>query len=113
MKNEENTNDFIGKKIKIAREEAKMSQIDLAKAIGFESGTAISLIESGERKVTIENLNLIGSVLHRDITYFLGKDIDKEVDVKVALRADKNISDDDKTAILHFIEMAKDRHGKR
>ncbi|MEI8339491.1 MAG: helix-turn-helix transcriptional regulator [bacterium] len=110
MINEENKSVFIGAQIKKAREEAGMSQMDLARSLRFESGTAISLIEGGERKVTAENLALIANVLHRDIKYFLGEDECKTVDVKVALRADKNISSEDKDAILHFIEMAKNKH---
>lgn len=110
MINEENKSRFIGAQIKKAREETNISQIDLAKALGFESGTAISLIESGERKVTAENLELIAKTLHRDIRYFLGMDKIETVDVQVALRADKDISNEDKDAILRFIEMAKKKH---
>lgn len=113
MINEENKALFIGSQIKKAREEAGMSQMDLAKVLSFESGTAISLIESGERKITAENLELIAKTLHRTIKYFLGKDEEKVVDVKVALRADKDISKEDKDALLHFIDMAKKKHGGR
>lgn len=109
MKNEQT----IGSLIRSAREDAGMSQMDLAKALGFESGTAISLIESNERKVTVENLELIAKILHRDIKYFLGKDEKEITDVKVALRADKDISKEDKEALLRFIDMAKKKHEQR
>ena len=113
MINEENKSQFIGVQIKRAREEASISQMDLAKALGFESGTAISLIESGERKITAENLELIAKTLHRDIRYFLGTDIVETVDVQVALRAAKDISNEDKDALRLFIDMAKKKHGER
>lgn len=110
MKNEENKGEIIAKHIRIAREEAGLSQLDLAKSLGFESATAISLIENGERKLSAENLALLAEKLHRTVAFFLGEE-DKPVDVKVALRADKDISDKDKDAILRFIEIAKKKHG--
>lgn len=106
MKKEETSANTMGGRIKAAREELGMSQSELATALGFESATAISLIEKGERGVTSVLLQRLGNVLHRSVNYFLGEP-EKVVDVKVALRADKNLSDDDKNAILRFIELAK------
>lgn len=106
MKIPENKAVFIGQQIKKAREEAGMSQMDLAKALLFESATAISLIESGERKITAENLEKIAFTLKRDIKFFLGNE-DAQVDVEVALRADKDLSKEDRDAILRFIDLAK------
>jgi len=110
MKNGQNK-EHIGIRIKSAREERGLSQVDLAKALGFHSATAISLIESGDRKVTAGLLESLSEVLHRDINYFLGKK-DKVVDVQIALRADKDLSKEDKDAILRFIELAKKKNGK-
>lgn len=114
MKNNENKakniNKFIGNRIRQAREDIGYPQLDLAKALDFESSTAISLIESGERKVTAENLEKIAKTLKRDISFFIGEE-EREVDVQVALRASKDISNKDKEAIAHFIEMARKKHG--
>ena len=106
MKTLEDMNKLIGSKIREAREAAKKSQIDLAGALGFESATAISLIESGERKVRVEDLEKIARFLDKDIKFFIGQE-DKAVDVRVALRADKDLSEKDREAILRFIEVAK------
>lgn len=110
MKND-NTNAFIGAKIKAARETAKLSQADLAKSLGYGSATAISLIESGERKVKVEDLKRVSEVLNRDIKYFIGQE-EPRTDVKIALRADKDLTTKDKETILHFIDLAKNRHGR-
>ncbi len=112
MKNEQNKGG-IGDRIKAAREARGLSQLKLAKIVGFQSATAISLIESGERRVPSGILPKLAEVLHRDTKYFLGQDEDAPVDVRIALRTDKDLSDEDKYAILHFIEMAKKKHGKR
>ncbi len=106
MKTLEDMNKFIGSKIREAREAAKKSQMELANALGFESATAISLIESGERKVRVEDLEKIARFLDKDIKFFIGQE-DKAVDVRVALRADKDLSEKDREAILRFIEVAK------
>ncbi len=114
MKSHENKAKTIGGRIRLARESASYSQVGLARAVGFESGTAISLIENDERKVTVENLQRIAQVLHRDIKFFLGIDVDQVLDVKVALRADKDLTLEDQNAILHIIELAKKRrHGDK
>ena len=112
MKKIQNKAQFIGSQIKKAREDKGLSQFDLAKELGFESATAISLIENGERKVTAENLEKIANFLQIDIQSLLGIDTEK-MDVSVALRAEKDISKEDQDAILHFIELAKrKRNGK-
>lgn len=111
MKNINTKNETIGKNIRIAREEAGLSQFDLAKTLGFESATAISLIESGERKISAENISVLARTLHRDLKFFFGQE-EHSIDVQIALRADKDLNKEDREAILHFIELAKKKHGK-
>lgn len=108
MKKQYNTNELIGQRIREAREEMGMSQVDLATALGYESPTAISLIEAGQRKLRIEDLEQIAKTLQRDIKFFLGQ-IENIPNVQVALRADKDLSAKDKETILHFVELAKNR----
>lgn len=98
-------NKLIGQKIKEAREAAGKSQKDLAEILGFESATAISLIESGERKVKVEDLEKITEFLHKDIKFFLG--IEEKSDVRFALRADKDLTKKDQDEILRFIDFVK------
>lgn len=106
-KDNNNKAEFIGSQIRIAREEEGISQLDLAKLLDFESSTAISLIESGSRKITIENLEKIAKILHRDIYFFLGKDSKYTGDIQVALRSDKSISPETKKMIQNIIKMDK------
>ncbi|TSC76474.1 MAG: hypothetical protein G01um101431_607 [Parcubacteria group bacterium Gr01-1014_31] len=111
MKNHDDKNKFIGSKIKEARESAGKSQKDLAEVIGFESATAISLIEAGERKVRAEDLEEISNFLHRDIKFFLG--LEEKQDINFALRADKNLSKQDQEEILRFIDFVKKKKHER
>lgn len=105
MKIIENKNKLIGERIKKAREAAKKSQKELAVILGFKSTTAISLIEAGERKVKVEDLEKIAEFLHRNIKFLLG--IEEKVDIHFALRADKNLSDKEQNEILRFIDFIK------
>lgn len=61
----------IGAKIREAREEANISQKELASKIGYESATAISLIESGDRKVSVDKLEKAAKILRKNIVFFL------------------------------------------
>ena len=85
-----------------------MSQKELANLIGFDSSTAISLIESGDRKVSVEDLGKIADILHKNIRFFLGNDV--EINFEHALRADKNLSPASKDKILDFYNYIKEKH---
>ncbi len=108
MTKEENKYVFIGKNIRTARELAGISQRELAEKLGYESSTTVSYIEAGERKVTIVDLEKIAQILDRDIRYFIGQP-EEQLNVRVALRAEAGLGEKDKDAILHIIEMAKNR----
>ena len=110
MKNE-TKKDTIGARIKLAREALNLSQADLAKALGFQSATAISLIENGERGVSTKVLKELSSILHHGTQYFLtGKS--EPTNLRIALRAEKDLSEEDKNAILRFINLAKNKSKK-
>lgn len=112
MKKDEKRVNTIGSRIKNARESLNISQSKLATDLGFQSATAISLIESGERGITAPLLQRIAEILKRDIKYFLGQK-EGTIDVQVALRADKDLSDEDKEAIERFISLAKQKRNAK
>jgi transcriptional regulator with XRE-family HTH domain len=108
MVTEENKYAQIGIRIREAREASGFSQKQLAESLGYESATAISYIESGERKVSVVDLEKIGQILDKDILFLLGKE-EQKYNVRVALRAESGLDKKDQDAILHIIEMAKNR----
>jgi transcriptional regulator with XRE-family HTH domain len=98
----------IGKRIKEARESEGWTQGQLADKVGYQSPTAISLIEAGERKVKISDLELIAKELHQDINYLLTGNQQQATSIRTALRAtDKNLDKDDMDKIETFIEFVK------
>jgi len=108
MVNQENKYAFIGARIREAREAAGLSQKDLADKLGYESSTAVSYLESGERKVSVVDLEKVAHLLDRDIRFFIGQE-SEQLNVRVALRAETGLDTKDQNAILHIIEMAKKR----
>lgn len=106
-----NKYEFIGEKIKGARVARGWSQRQLAKAVGFKSPTAISLIESGLRRVSIQDLEKIAENLKKDLKFFIGQE--EEVNLAVALRADKELSPKDQDDVIRFVEFVKNqKNGK-
>lgn len=61
---------FIGSRIKALREERKLSQDDLARLFGFKDRQTVSAIETGERRVTAEELVIAVEKLGASLDYF-------------------------------------------
>ena len=61
---------IVGERIKKARLNAGFTQEELGKKIGF-SAMGISYLENGSRKIKIEDLQKISSVLGFELGYFL------------------------------------------
>jgi len=60
----------IGKKIQRAREEAGLSQEELASRLGYTQA-ALSNYELGKRRLYLANIEQIARELHRPLSYFL------------------------------------------
>jgi len=77
---------LIGARIRKAREDAHLSQGDLAKALDL-SQAAISTIENGTRPLRVDELVILSQVIGRDVDYFLAPSTLKTGLVGVSLRA--------------------------
>ena len=105
--------EYIGSKIREAREDAELSQSELAEELGYSSPTAISLIESGSRRVAIDDLERVAEILERPLDFFLGSETNR-VDVQQALRADKSLNSSDVKQISEYIKFVRSKKpGKR
>lgn len=109
MKNQEDVNKLIGDRIRAARLEAGMSQGDLATELGYESATAVSLIETGQRALRAENVTKLCQIFPKSADYFTGKeegDALPPVSLKFALRSQK-LNESGVKKVLDFIEFIK------
>lgn len=65
---------FIGNRIKTARNEAGLTQVELGAKIGRSQGI-INKMETGEIGATLENLYNLADALNRPVTFFLGVEV--------------------------------------
>lgn len=61
----------IGSKIKSAREECGLSQLELANIMGLKSGTAISMWENNQRQIRAVDLWAISQITNLPINHFI------------------------------------------
>lgn len=61
----------IGKRIKRRREELGLTQEDLAKLIGYQERSAISMVETGKRDITWENVCKYAKALKCSPSYLM------------------------------------------
>ncbi|MBN2499436.1 MAG: ImmA/IrrE family metallo-endopeptidase [Anaerolineales bacterium] len=100
----------IGLQIKRARERLGISQEELSKAIGYNSPASISHYESGQRKVSIEDLQKISDFLGLPISHFIDSNEPKPEIQKFQLRA-TGIRPAVQEDIEEFLEFAS-KHGR-
>ena len=73
----------LGKKIKEARLEAKLSQLELSEAL-IVNEKSVSSYEAGRTKPSVETLNKIAKRTNKQIAYFMeDKNIDIDLDLKL------------------------------
>lgn len=68
------SDNFIGSRIRMARSEAGLTQVELGARIGRSQGI-INKMETGEIGATLENLYNLSDALNRPVTFFLGLEV--------------------------------------
>ncbi len=104
----------IGRKLQKAREDAGLSQEELARRLGC-SQASLSNYELGKRRLYLADLQRIGQLLGKPITYFLEESenhepieselagILKEPHVKEILLALQHLKPDQRKSVLDYI----------
>ena len=85
-------NDLINKRLKMAREKAGLTQAQLAEKLGFKDRQTLAAIESGQRKLSAEELVRAIRVLNVDLDY-LTDGFRLVGEGKFSWRADKNATE--------------------
>ena len=95
----------LAERLRLAREYLTLSQDEVARAVGIPRA-AISLIESGQRRVDVLELKKFASVYDRPISYFTGEEQNSHIpeEVEHLARAVKNLSSKDREELARFAE---------
>jgi len=115
----------IGKKLQAAREEVGLSQEELAKKIGCTQAS-LSNYELGKRRLYLADLQRIGQLLGKQITYFLDesseqesihleeiRQIMEEQYLREILLAAKELKSSQRKSVLDYIRWQKDEGSKK
>lgn len=96
----------LGNRLREAREYLGLSQDEVAKAIGL-TRSAVSLVESGQRKVDAIELKKFAAVYQRPVTDFTGEmEVASSLPTSVAhlARTANKLSEGDRAELLRFAE---------
>lgn len=93
----------IYEKLKMMREKAGLQQVQIAEYLGVTQ-TFISKVESGERNLTVEQLESVANLCGYSLASFAGKDLDPQP-VQFAFQA-QDVSQDDLRIIAEINRIA-------
>lgn len=101
----------LGEMLREAREYLALSQEEVAKAVGIPRA-AISLIESGQRRVDAIELKKFSVVYERPVSYFTGEEhnnLQLPAEVEHLARAAAKLSTRDREELARFAEFLQSR----
>ncbi len=103
----------LGKKIKALRESRKFTKQEFAEKLGYQSDTAIHLIERGKRKLSIDKLMKVAEIFEISISELITENTEIEkLNVVTALRSDGALDEEDIDQISSFIDFIKQKGTK-
>lgn len=104
----------LGARLKEVREYEGFSQEEIAKYLGLPR-SAISLIESGARGLDALELKKLAKLYKCSIDSLSGVESapNEPESVKIVARAAANLSDDDRTEVLRFVQFLQARKAKK
>lgn len=111
-----NINNIIGENIKKYRLLNNMTQEDLSKKLGIAPNT-LSNYENGNREPNSDIISKLADIFGISLDELYGRKFTKEEPIEIAASTKNNldlsdISNEDKEAIMRFVEMAKNK-GKK
>lgn len=110
----ENERTKLAEKLRQAREYLDLSQDEVSKAVGIPRA-AISLIESGQRRVDALELKKFAAIYERPVSYFTGEDYGVPYlpdEVEHLARAVAGLSSKDREELARFAEFLQLRSSK-
>lgn len=101
----------LGERLREAREYLELSQDEVAREVGLPRA-AVSLIESGQRKVEALELKKFARLYERPVSYFTGGEQKKPqlpTEIEHLARKAAELSDKDRAELARFADYLKSR----
>ena len=113
MNDQETTRNVLGKRLREEREYRGFSQEDVASHLGVPR-SAISLIESGSRRVSAEELGRLARLYQTTMESLAGHshEASQPESVRLLARAATDLSDTDRDEVLRFAQFLRSRKTK-
>lgn len=110
MPNSESDRGLLGKRLKQAREYLELSQDEVARKLAIPR-SAVSLVESGQRRVDAIELGRFAQLYQRPVSYFTGEVVTSAIpeDVEHLARAARKLSERDRQELTRFAEFLGSR----
>ena len=104
----------LGERLREAREYLGFSQEEVATFLGV-SRSALSLMETGQRKVDALELKRLAGLYKRPVGYFTGEEEDASIgaDVKHLARKVSDLSSEDREELARFADFLRARKQKK
>ena len=112
MSENDSIKNAIAKRLRAAREQAGLSQGQIAKMLGFQRPT-ISEIEAGRRRVSGEELSQLAKIYDVSVSWLM-KEVSEVPDPKVELAARElaKLKDNDLNTVLQLLKSLRKAEGK-
>lgn len=106
----------VGQRIKLRREEKGLSQLDLAKKVGYETKGSISMIESGKRDISLDKVREIAKALDVTPHWLMGwsdSPLEIKTDLELTIDELEGLNPEQLARIRDYIQFVKYEGGKR
>lgn len=100
----------LGERLRVAREEAGLSQEQVAQHLNVPR-PAISLIERGQRRVEALELARLAKLFKRPLSHFTDEEVgvDESPQLQLLRRTTASLSEKDRSEVLRFAEFLRGR----
>ena len=106
----------VGQRIKLRREEKGLSQLDLAKKVGYETKGSISMIESGKRDISLDKVREIAKALDVTPHWLMGwsdSPLEIKTDLELTIDELEGLNPEQLARIRDYIQFVKFEGGKK
>ena len=106
----------VGQRIKLKREEKGLSQLDLARKVGYETKGSISMIEAGKRDISLDKVREIAKALDVTPHWLMGwsdSPLEIKTDLELTIDELEGLNPEQLARIRDYIQFIKFEGGKK